>query len=117
MAGEAGITIVDVQKDGLHVCSPEGIPHGSRLATWRGTTGNDVMVGFSLDLEDGAVSRYVLDPVDALNLCITLLDRIQRCLSHSDRSPGMPSVAVSTPQEGVKVCPPARSSAAPDGVL
>lgn len=36
----------------------------------------------------------------------------QKSRSHSDISSGMPSSAVSTPDDGVKVWPPAKSSAA-----
>lgn len=64
---------------------------------------------------DGAVHRFHMPAGDAARMARDILDLVAAhypCEGQSPRSSGMPSVAVSTPLDSEKVCPPERSDAA-----
>lgn len=85
------------------------IPASFRPAAWLGTLPVDdatSRVGLSVDTEDGETIRLALDLASALNLVATLADSLsahQNKRSQSDRSSGMLSADVSTPDDGEKV--------------
>jgi hypothetical protein len=85
-----------------------GLSSSFRPAEWRGTTNTDgELIGVSLDLADGQVARYALNLVSARMMAESIIEFAApygaRTNSHSDSSPGIPSVEVSTPEECEKV--------------
>jgi hypothetical protein len=81
------------------------IPKSYDAATWRNSTPSDGgAIGLGFNLADGRVVRLRLDLESARHVQETLvvfLGTQGRC--HSDKSAGIPSSAVSTPEEGAKV--------------
>jgi len=69
-------------------------------------------IALSFRREDGPVVRMVLSGSDARLLAKYLVDYMA---CHSPSSAGRSSVEVSTPLESENVCPPTRSSSAPQG--
>jgi len=88
------------------------LPAVYRTATWRNVTPVDEPfdeIGIGFDVGSDVV-RLRLSVVDARHLIESIGDYLGR--SQSPTSSGAPSEDVSTPEEGVCVCPPQKSSTA-----
>ena len=81
-----------------------GLPESYKIAGWRNTTPLDLYssrIGVGFNFEDGEVVRIALDRASAVHLFETLGDYLN--LSHSPKSSGMSSLAVSYPPVTEKV--------------
>jgi len=77
-------------------------------ATWRSTTPVDddsLQIGVAFDIKDGEVLRLRLPVSGATSFCESAMEYLNahRARVHSRQSPGIPSVDVSTPEDGLKV--------------
>jgi hypothetical protein len=93
---------------------------GMMDVTWAHTgpnPGREPGLVFSLRDQCGVRHRFRIPAWSAREIVETFNDYLARyeCVCHSDKSSGMPSSPVSTPQESENVCPPERSDAAPPG--